>query len=72
MVPSPWPSPEITDNLVQKISGYFLYTATIVKFVDEKDFSPMERLNLLIGVTHCRQNNEIDKRRIAEQFKLRL
>jgi hypothetical protein len=57
MVPSPWPSPEITDNLVQKSSGYFLYTATIVKFVDERDFGPMERLNLLIGGTHCRHNN---------------
>ncbi|KAF7362793.1 putative nwd2 protein [Mycena venus] len=43
-VPTPWPSSDILDMLVEKSSGYFIYASTVIKFVDDKDFRPTERL----------------------------
>ncbi|KAJ7922194.1 hypothetical protein B0H13DRAFT_1603833 [Mycena leptocephala] len=50
-VPTLWPSPNILDSLVQKSSGYFVYAATVIKFVDDKFFRPTERLALVLGLT---------------------
>ncbi|KAJ7766455.1 hypothetical protein B0H14DRAFT_2253018, partial [Mycena olivaceomarginata] len=44
----PWPSSEILDLLVQKSSGYFIYAATVIKFVDDRDFRPTERLAAVV------------------------
>ncbi|KAJ7859093.1 hypothetical protein B0H14DRAFT_2577460 [Mycena olivaceomarginata] len=44
MVRYPWPSQEIVEDLVWKSSGYFIYASTVVKFVDDKNFRPTERL----------------------------
>ncbi|KAJ7925720.1 hypothetical protein B0H13DRAFT_1600253, partial [Mycena leptocephala] len=49
IVPCPWPSPEIIDNLVNKSSGYFIYASTVIKFIDDKDFRPTERLKVIMG-----------------------
>ncbi|KAJ7243987.1 hypothetical protein C8J57DRAFT_1083325, partial [Mycena rebaudengoi] len=35
---SPWPSPEVIKYLVEKSSGYFIYAATVIKFVDDRNF----------------------------------
>ncbi|KAJ7793391.1 hypothetical protein B0H13DRAFT_1467047, partial [Mycena leptocephala] len=43
-VQEPWPSPEIIYNFVKKSSGYFIYASTIIKFIDDKNFRPTERL----------------------------
>ncbi|KAF7328903.1 putative nwd2 protein [Mycena venus] len=43
-VPTPWPSPEILDYLVEKSSGYFIYASTVIKFIDDKYSHPKERL----------------------------
>ncbi|KAJ7437021.1 hypothetical protein FB451DRAFT_1452213, partial [Mycena latifolia] len=40
----PWPTWDILEHLVDKSSGYFIYAATIIKFIDNKDFRPTERL----------------------------
>ncbi|KAJ7913445.1 hypothetical protein B0H13DRAFT_1612545, partial [Mycena leptocephala] len=37
-VPMPWPSLEITEQLVWKSSGYFIYASTVVKYIDDKNF----------------------------------
>jgi hypothetical protein len=50
MVPEPWPSPEIINNLVEKSSGYFIYASTVIKFIDDKNFRPMERLAVITGM----------------------
>ncbi|KAJ7093779.1 hypothetical protein C8R44DRAFT_395436 [Mycena epipterygia] len=52
-VPTPWPSSQTIDNLVSKSSGYFIYASTIIKFIDDKNFRPTERLAMVenIGVT---------------------
>jgi hypothetical protein len=43
-IPTPWPSPEVMDLLVEKSSGYFVDASTVIKFVDDKYFRPTERL----------------------------
>jgi hypothetical protein len=54
MIPEPWPSPEIIDNLVEKSSGYFIYASTIIKFIDDKNFRPTERLAVITGMAEPR------------------
>jgi hypothetical protein len=54
MVPEPWPSPEIIKDLVHKSSGYFIYASTIIKFIDDKNFRPTERLAVITGMAEPR------------------
>ncbi|KAJ7677964.1 hypothetical protein DFH06DRAFT_563568 [Mycena polygramma] len=46
----PWPSSTIIKDLVEKSSGYFVYAATIIRFIDDKDFRPTQRLEVLTGI----------------------
>ncbi|KAJ7434146.1 hypothetical protein FB451DRAFT_303710 [Mycena latifolia] len=48
-VPTPWPTRDIFEVLVDKSSGYFIYVATIIKFIDDRDFRPNQRLAAVIG-----------------------
>ncbi|KAJ7757355.1 hypothetical protein DFH07DRAFT_460273 [Mycena maculata] len=50
MIPWPWPSPNDVDTLVKKSSGYFIYASTVIKFVDDKDFRPPERLVTIMAM----------------------
>ncbi|KAF7372842.1 NACHT domain-containing protein [Mycena sanguinolenta] len=43
-VPSPWPSWSVLEDLVRKSSGHFIYAATIIKFIDDKNYRPTQRL----------------------------
>ncbi|KAJ6570486.1 hypothetical protein DFH09DRAFT_1032988 [Mycena vulgaris] len=47
-VPTPWPPWHIIEKLVDTSSGYFIYAATIVKFIDDRDFRPTERLAAVV------------------------
>ncbi|KAJ7678053.1 hypothetical protein DFH06DRAFT_1167737 [Mycena polygramma] len=49
-VPRPWPSPQEIHNLVEKSSGYFIYASTVIKFVDDRNFRPTERLAIIVGM----------------------
>lgn len=46
-VAMPWPSPQIFDQFVETSSGYFIYASTVIKFVDDNNFRPTERLEHL-------------------------
>ncbi|KAJ7844952.1 hypothetical protein B0H13DRAFT_2410814 [Mycena leptocephala] len=46
-VAMPWPSEEIFNQFVKKSSGYFIYASTVIKFVDDNNFRPTERLERL-------------------------
>ncbi|KAF7362588.1 WD40 repeat-like protein [Mycena venus] len=46
--PTPWPSCEVISTLVSRSSGYFMYAATVIKFIDDKDFRPTERLATVV------------------------
>ncbi|KAF7328549.1 NACHT domain-containing protein [Mycena venus] len=52
-IPRPWPSPEVVELLVQKSSGYFIYAATVIRFVDDKNFRPTDRLDIILGIKQC-------------------
>ncbi|KAJ6482463.1 hypothetical protein C8R45DRAFT_1099749 [Mycena sanguinolenta] len=45
----PWPSLEVVEYVVQKSSGYFIYASTVIKFIDDEDFRPTERLKVILG-----------------------
>jgi hypothetical protein len=45
----PWPSPKVIDTLVENSSGYFIYASTVIKFIDDGDFRPTERLQVIMG-----------------------
>jgi hypothetical protein len=53
-VPSPWPSQEVVDRLVDKSSGYFIYAATVIKFIDDKNYQPTRRLAAIDATTETR------------------
>ncbi|KAJ7899394.1 hypothetical protein B0H13DRAFT_2519169 [Mycena leptocephala] len=53
-VPKPWPSLDIIHKLVEKSSGYFIYASTIIKFIDDKNFRPTERLAVITGMAESR------------------
>ncbi|KAF7372845.1 NACHT domain-containing protein [Mycena sanguinolenta] len=46
-IPSPWPSLDVLEDLVEKSSGHFIYAATIIKFIDDKNYRPTQRLTVV-------------------------
>ncbi|KAF8175297.1 hypothetical protein K438DRAFT_2045892 [Mycena galopus ATCC 62051] len=46
-IPLPWPSPNILEQLVGESSGHFIYASTIIKFVNDKNYRPTERLAIV-------------------------
>ncbi|KAK7001574.1 hypothetical protein R3P38DRAFT_2649778 [Favolaschia claudopus] len=44
---SVWPEDHLIQNVVAKSSGHFIYAATVVRFVEDKDFDPVERLTVV-------------------------
>ncbi|KAF7351906.1 putative nwd2 protein [Mycena venus] len=47
-VPTPWPSPQILNLLVERSSGYFIYASTAIRFIDDEYFSPCKQLHIII------------------------
>ncbi|KAJ7044638.1 hypothetical protein C8F04DRAFT_1249906 [Mycena alexandri] len=50
-IPRPWPSRLVIEHLIQKSSGHFIYASTVIKFIDNKDFRPPDRLKIIMGLT---------------------
>jgi len=48
-IAQPWPSEDTIKQFVRKSGGYFIYASTIVKFIDEEYFSPVSRLDQVLG-----------------------
>jgi hypothetical protein len=46
-IPTPWPAPDILDMLVWKSSGYFIYAATVIKFIDDEYSRPSKQLDII-------------------------
>jgi len=51
-VPRPWPSMDVIDALVKKSDGYFIYASTVIKFVDEENESPEDRLDQVLNTSN--------------------
>ncbi|KAF7348943.1 putative nwd2 protein [Mycena venus] len=47
-IPTPWPSPQILDSLVERSSGYFIYASTAIRFIDDEYFWPCKQLDIII------------------------
>jgi hypothetical protein len=47
-IPTPWPAPEILKKLVYDSSGYFVYAATVIKFVDNEYSWPSKQLDIVV------------------------
>ena len=46
----PWPSPPNFESLVQKSSGLFVYAATVMNFLDDRNAHPVRRLEMILEV----------------------
>ncbi|KAJ7105239.1 hypothetical protein C8R44DRAFT_886731 [Mycena epipterygia] len=49
-VSKPWPAVENVEHLVWNSSGYFIYASTVIKFIDDKNFRPSDRLDIIMGL----------------------
>jgi hypothetical protein len=45
---TPWPAPKLLTKLVQNSSGYFVYAATVIKFVDDEYSWPSKQLDIVV------------------------
>lgn len=45
-----WPSPANIEYLVRKSSGQFIYVSTVMKYIESRRHSPMERLKVILGI----------------------
>ncbi|KAF8069265.1 hypothetical protein FPV67DRAFT_1669280 [Lyophyllum atratum] len=63
LVSKPWPSDPIVDVLVKRSDGYFIYAATLVRFVDQEYLSPVEQLNIVLNSSPLNRNafGELDR-----------
>ncbi|KAJ7616037.1 hypothetical protein FB45DRAFT_1064193 [Roridomyces roridus] len=50
-IPAPWPSFSALNELVTKSSGYFIYAATVIKFIDDRDFRPTDQLDIVLDTS---------------------
>ncbi|KAF8151723.1 hypothetical protein B0H34DRAFT_801408 [Crassisporium funariophilum] len=44
----PWPSDSVVDDLVFRASGQFIYAATVLKFVGDPHYRPIDRLRIVV------------------------
>lgn len=59
-VPSSWPRTDIIEDLVEKSSGYFIYVSTAIKFIDDKRFRPVDRLDIILGIKNSSSGSPFD------------
>ncbi|KAK7000625.1 NACHT domain-containing protein [Favolaschia claudopus] len=45
-----WPGDEIVEQFVERSSGHFVYASTVIKFIDDKDWNPEERVRVIRGI----------------------
>lgn len=49
-IPSGWPAPDLTNAIIQKSSGQFIYASTLMKYIASIRHRPMVRLQEMLGV----------------------
>ncbi|KAJ7118230.1 hypothetical protein C8R44DRAFT_673674, partial [Mycena epipterygia] len=47
---TPWPTEAAVEHLVWTSSGSFIYASTVIKFIDDKNFRPTDRLDIIMGL----------------------
>ncbi|KAF7372937.1 putative nwd2 protein [Mycena sanguinolenta] len=46
-ISSPWPGCDVLEELVWRSSGYFIYASTIIKFIEDENYRPIVRLEVV-------------------------
>ena len=46
---TPWPQEGVIQSLAERASGQFIYASTVIKFIDDRDFRPQQRLDMILG-----------------------
>jgi len=57
-VPKPWPPDRVIGLIAEKSGGYFVYAATVIKYVDEEYFSCLDRLDQVLGISAAHHDPE--------------
>ncbi|KAF8817200.1 hypothetical protein BYT27DRAFT_6949245 [Phlegmacium glaucopus] len=52
LLPPEWPSGSELDRLVQKSSGQFIYSSTVMKYLDSPHHWPTDRLEIIFGLSN--------------------
>ena len=47
-VAKPWPSYRVLDELVDKVSGQFIYPATVLNSIGDPNYRPTDRLDIIV------------------------
>lgn len=50
-IPTKWPGPSDIQQLIDRSSGQFIYAATVTKYIESRRHRPMERLNVILGLS---------------------
>ncbi|KAK7050116.1 hypothetical protein R3P38DRAFT_1737220 [Favolaschia claudopus] len=45
-----WPPYEAVNTFVYHSSGHFIYAATVIRFIEDPDWNPRERLDIILGL----------------------
>ncbi|KAJ7022910.1 hypothetical protein C8F04DRAFT_970904 [Mycena alexandri] len=59
-VPFPWPEAKTFEKILWNSSGYFIYAATVIEFIDDKRFQPPERLDVILGIKHSMSGSPLN------------
>ena len=46
---TPWPPEGVIQCLAERASELFIYASTVIKFIDDRDFQPQQRLDMVLG-----------------------
>ena len=44
-----WPAEGVIQSLAKRASEQFIYASTVIKFIDDRDFQPQQRLDMILG-----------------------
>ncbi|KAJ6450701.1 hypothetical protein C8R47DRAFT_1170867 [Mycena vitilis] len=49
-VAEPWPTLDVIEKLADTSSGYFVFASMVIRFIDDRDFRPTERLDVIMDI----------------------
>jgi hypothetical protein len=59
-IPRPWPSDDVVRQLAARSSGQFIYAATVIRFIDDEDYRPTDRLELVLNTSRSTAFKDLD------------
>ncbi|KAF4610165.1 hypothetical protein D9613_010251 [Agrocybe pediades] len=65
-IPAAWPEDKDIKKLVEKSSGQFIYTSTVIKYIESRRHLPTERLKVVLGLSTPSGKNAADNTPFAE------